>query len=444
MAPTTANGAELPKLKPQPPSAASPFYSAQFLQSNISIAVTENLSCVVGDLFALRKVAGRYFSSIHVWFPILSESSYDERLSRAFSKPCAEFSLLSLSLALITTIPPEDDVWDSFSSLYMLVKSSIAVVEAANIYSLEVVQARLLVSLFEVGHDIEPAAYISIAATARAAAAIGLNKGNEMSEEGSRVWWGIVMLDRNYTLERGEGIGATEDLGSPRYLPRDGSCDQKALHSKDPLPLSTPSSVRVGPFARQAQVSHLLDLLTMHLRDQKRGEAWDKEESDQIARTLTAFSLLLPEDTPQPWPRYCGAIGMCYNALMKLHESRPQGNPFIEVSSPDAPESLSSALSRINHISRVYNARIAQVNFESMSPFPPYGLAKACMVQYRFWKETGSLACLTASDSLMTMIGHFSKRWMKAAKMYRRLQEERKTYSKPAPSIIEPFSVSLP
>lgn len=196
VAPTTANGAELPKLKPQPPSAASPFYSAQFLQSNISIAVTENLSCVVGDLFALRKVAGRYFSSIHVWFPILSESSYDERLSRAFSKPCAEFSLLSLSLALITTIPPEDDVWDSFSSLYMLVKSSIAVVEAANIYSLEVVQARLLVSLFEVGHDIEPAAYISIAATARAAAAIGLNKGNEMSEEGSRVWWGIVMLDR--------------------------------------------------------------------------------------------------------------------------------------------------------------------------------------------------------------------------------------------------------
>lgn len=196
MAPATVNGAELPKQKPQPLSPASTFYNAKFLQSSISMAVTENLSRVVGDLFALRKVAERYFSSIHLWFPILSELSFDERLSRAFSGPCAEFSLLSLSLALITTIPPEDEARDSFSSLYMLVKSSIAVVEAANIHTLKVVQARLLVSLFEAGHDIEPAAYISIAATARAAAAIGLNKGNEMSEEGSRVWWGIVMLDR--------------------------------------------------------------------------------------------------------------------------------------------------------------------------------------------------------------------------------------------------------
>jgi hypothetical protein len=87
---------------------------------------------------------------------------------------------------------------------------------------------------------------------------------------------------------------------------------EQILSSVEPLSLSTPSSVRVGPFARQAQVSHLLDILMMHLRDPKSNKTLDKEESDQIARTLTAFSLLLPEETPQPWPRYCGAIGMCY------------------------------------------------------------------------------------------------------------------------------------
>lgn len=78
--------------------------------------------------------------------------------------------------------------------------------------------------------------------------------------------------------------------------------------------MSTPSSVRVGPFARQAQVSHVVNLLLMHLHSQKGqgGDAFDKEESDQIARTLLSFSRLLPEETPQPWPRYCGAIGMCY------------------------------------------------------------------------------------------------------------------------------------
>lgn len=89
---------------------------------------------------------------------------------------------------------------------------------------------------------------------------------------------------------------------------------EKIISSTEPLPLSTPSSIRVGPFARQAQVSHVLNILMMHLQDQKLGKSFDAESADQIARTLTAFSMLLPEETPQPWPRYCGAIGMCYRS----------------------------------------------------------------------------------------------------------------------------------
>jgi hypothetical protein len=107
---------------------------------------------------------------------------------------------------LITATPPVKETLDSFTSLYILVKSSIAIVEAANINSLEIVQSRLLVSLFEFGHGM-PAAFISIAATVRAAVAIGLNETikdpcKDVSadcsklEEGLRVWWGIVMLDR--------------------------------------------------------------------------------------------------------------------------------------------------------------------------------------------------------------------------------------------------------
>jgi hypothetical protein len=113
---------------------------------------------------------------------------------------------LSLSLALITTVPPVKDTLETFTSLYILVKSSIGIVEAANINSLEIVQARLLVSLFEFGHGM-PATFISIAATVRAAVAIGLNQTikkpcTDVStpcsklEEGLRVWWGIVVLDR--------------------------------------------------------------------------------------------------------------------------------------------------------------------------------------------------------------------------------------------------------
>jgi hypothetical protein len=167
--------------------------------------------CAVGDLSAVRNVAVRYFRSIHLWFPIVSEIPYHEKISKIYETPSAEYSLLSLSMALITTLPPEKETSDRFTTLYMLVKSAIAMAEAANLHSLEIVQSRLLVSLFEFGHAIEPAAFISLAATARAAVAIGLNKEINKPcsdnlvpcskrEEGNLVWWGIVMIDR-YALQ---------------------------------------------------------------------------------------------------------------------------------------------------------------------------------------------------------------------------------------------------
>lgn len=181
-------------------------FDGSSIRASVDSMITDKLKHSIGDIAALRNVATKYFKSIHVWFPILSELSYYERLATAFDTPSAEYGLLSLSMILITNLLPAKETLDSFTSLYILVKSSIAIVEAANINSLDIVQARLLVSLFEFGHGM-PAAFISIAATVRAAVAIGLNhtinrpcKDVSMSsskrEEGLRVWWGIVMLDR--------------------------------------------------------------------------------------------------------------------------------------------------------------------------------------------------------------------------------------------------------
>ena len=157
------------------------------------------------DLTTLK--TERTLTLLYPGFPILIEDDYYGRLPDTYNRPCAKHSLLSLSMALVVSIPEEHVTPESFSSLYMLVKSSIAIVEAANIHSLEVVQSRLLLCLFEVGHAIEPAAFMSLGTTARAAAAIGLNQKLDnagspsdeacsMREVGLRVWWGIVMVDR--------------------------------------------------------------------------------------------------------------------------------------------------------------------------------------------------------------------------------------------------------
>ena len=233
-----------PRLSLPKPPIPTVFNDGKFLLLNINNAITEQLCKVVGTVSDVRDVASTYFGTIHLWFPILSESSYYKHLPNTFESPHADYSLLSLSMALINTIPAAKDNPDTLSPMYALLKTSIAMVEAANINTLAVIRARLLVSLFEVGHGI-PAAYLSLAATARAAVLAGLNRAihnasSSQREEDLRVWWGIVMLDRYYTLERGDGgPGATQDLGSPYHLPKDSNIrDHEVSPSSKYLSLS--------------------------------------------------------------------------------------------------------------------------------------------------------------------------------------------------------------
>jgi hypothetical protein len=72
--------------------------------------------------------------------------------------------------------------------------------------SIQVLQAGLLLSLYELGHAIYPSAYLPIGACTRYAYALGINKDAKTQaakvltlvelEENKRVWWAIIILDR--------------------------------------------------------------------------------------------------------------------------------------------------------------------------------------------------------------------------------------------------------
>jgi len=52
----------------------------------------------------------------------------------------------------------------------------------------------------------------------------------------------------------------------------------KALQPNECLDISTPSKIPIGPFARQAQVSHLLNRLLTHIREPTFDENLNFEE----------------------------------------------------------------------------------------------------------------------------------------------------------------------
>jgi hypothetical protein len=66
-----------------------------------------------------------------------------------------------------------------------------------------------------------------------------------------------------------------------------------------------------------------------------------------------------------------------------------------------------------------FNKDIDGVGVDAISPFPPYGLAKAASLQLRLWKETGDPTYGTAVKQLTVMLTHFSKRWGNASKLHR-------------------------
>jgi hypothetical protein len=136
--------------------------------------------------------------------PLISKVWFYDHLINPLSPPRADVTLLLLSIHLITWVPSVSK--DPHTSVYIAAKRFFRELETAGTLSIRVVQAGVLIALYELGHSIYPAAYISVGLSARYAVAMGFDKavkrGNitglpwNKLEERKRVWWAILILDR--------------------------------------------------------------------------------------------------------------------------------------------------------------------------------------------------------------------------------------------------------
>ena len=184
-----------------------PFRLPEARRSIVNATITRDVSKIVGTVDELKSTALDYFNSIHPWMPVVSRTRFFSRLPQIWLEPQADFILLAFCMFLVIQIPGQDHLENMQSSLYAMAKGLIALIESADILSIEVVQARLLVSIYELGHGIDSGAFISIGACARSGIALGIHRtlqqqapGDAQSwvelEEQRRVWWGIYILDQ--------------------------------------------------------------------------------------------------------------------------------------------------------------------------------------------------------------------------------------------------------
>jgi hypothetical protein len=194
-------------------------------------AATDSAICLEGDDFTSRQIKAAivkklsaiepkdieaaYSRSIKPWFPIIAESKLGNQLPSTWDDATLDFTLLCLSITLFSTFP-ESSVWHDTKGfdlipLYLSTKSWVSLVEGIAINSIEVVQSRLFITIFEVSHGLYPAAYISIGATARAAEALENSRSpsilpfrlpTEEEKIEERMTWGAVkILDRLVVLQ---------------------------------------------------------------------------------------------------------------------------------------------------------------------------------------------------------------------------------------------------
>lgn len=338
------------------------FSRAQLTVVNADVAVTDEIARLVGSILDIQATSERFFKSIHIWMPIISKPQFSATLLNRLTYKRAELFLLVLSMKLCST---RVKTWNT--PLYETVKLFHFKIEASGVLSILVLQASILIALYELGHSIYPAAFLSIGSCARYATALGVDKSILSSnttqfqwieeEESRRAWWAILVLDRYEALHpkiicflessslfvrkyanpiarylnlcdpKRHLITQDADLGS--YLPVDdeawnqGVSDLRILSNvilsnvsliksrqvPDPeytYTLATANSYHLGLFARFAQASHLLSRVLRHISEQQ------PNETSQLRRTIFALVNVSKIEASMRRLEYCSQTAVCY------------------------------------------------------------------------------------------------------------------------------------
>lgn len=106
--------------------------------------------------------------------PIVSKRRFYTHLLHPLSRRQAELGLLAICMKLYCTAPPEAS--NGRTELYRIAKQFYFEVETAGLMSIHVLQAGVVIALYELSQAIYPAAHLTVSVCARYGIAPGIDK----------------------------------------------------------------------------------------------------------------------------------------------------------------------------------------------------------------------------------------------------------------------------
>ncbi|XXH00062.1 hypothetical protein Hte_006404 [Hypoxylon texense] len=160
-------------------------------------------------------VTARHFQGVHHFVPVISCTCFHQHLIALGAVPAANFSVLLLAVCLITYDPILDRTSGAVRggatdrhTIFVPARSLFAELKAVSLPSVHLIQAGLLLALYEYANGQPERAFASIASRARMAYSAGIHRCRQQcvddsavgAAEAANTWWGIVICERNFAM----------------------------------------------------------------------------------------------------------------------------------------------------------------------------------------------------------------------------------------------------
>ncbi|KAF4626325.1 hypothetical protein G7Y89_g11835 [Cudoniella acicularis] len=237
-----------------------------------------NIFNCIGNPENWEVIASSYFSAAHTWMPIISKKRFYEYIQTSSGQIRSDYSLLIMCMDLICWLPIDQN---PRTPAYLAAKSFYLNLEIQGVVSLQVLQAGILIALFELGHAIFPSAAISIdACIGRPDVPLALISSSLGSV--SRIGYPRRPL-------------LTDDPSPKAVLPADDSAWDEGVMPPNyfsGLQLHNPEAL--GRFALTAEATRLLGQVMRHVEEASRfDDPLHDEEALLLDRTLQALATVV-------------------------------------------------------------------------------------------------------------------------------------------------------
>ncbi|KAL7948002.1 hypothetical protein V8C42DRAFT_351869 [Trichoderma barbatum] len=391
-----------------------------------SESAPQELLSQIGSAAAIREIADCYFNTIHSWLPFIWKRKICQLTAAVDMHADPEIAILLVAMKMST------EVADSLSGNWLCrtVKGYLVSLEDSGLLTLGVLQAAILITIYEIGHGIYPAAYMSIGRCARLGHVMGLHGRRSISklfkhptswgetEEIRRTWFAVLILDRHTNIGFEGRPLSSGGFADDEILP----CDTKSWDQGDPVP-SQPlfvhgvTALASDPFSRICQVAHLLGRIIDHRDDSKLVGPPRFTSAKQLLKTLNSLLHLLESDLSLHGAAFSLACAMAFSAKVTLlnmyscTETNQRVNCVeetqMQVLAISEFRRMAAEIVRLGEILQLTE----QIHLDTLSPLICDCLYQAAVTSLWYFKESGSEQMARFLETLEADLRSMQTRW---------------------------------